>query len=249
MDEIMALAAEHRLWVIEDAAHAVGAEYKGRKIGTIGHATAFSFYATKNLTTGEGGMVTTNDAALGEKVAMLSQHGISRDAWKRYAAEGSWYYEVLYPGYNYKMMDLQASLGLHQLAKLEGFLARRAQIAATYSQAFADCPEIITPSARPEVRHGWHLYPIRLKGAALKIGRDEFIEELRRRNIGTSVHFIPLHLHPYYREKYGFRRGDFPQAEAAYEGIISLPLHPGLKDEDVADVVEAVQEVVRENRR
>ena len=245
MDDLLAIAQRHGLHVLEDAAHAVGAAYRGRPVGRLGEATAFSFYATKNLTTAEGGMLTTADAALAERVRLLSNHGLSRDAWKRYSAEGSWYYQVVAPGYKYNMTDIQAALGLHQLAKQPVFRARRAAVAAAYTDGLCDLAALCLPVVRPEVEHAWHLYIIRLRPGALRIDRAAVIEELRRRNIGTSVHFIPLNLHPYYQEELGWAPGQFPAAEAAYAGAISLPLHPRLTDADVADVVAAVRDIVQ----
>jgi UDP-4-amino-4,6-dideoxy-N-acetyl-beta-L-altrosamine transaminase len=250
MDAIMEIAARHHLLVLEDAAHAVGAEYKGRKIGTIGHATAFSFYATKNLTTGEGGMITTHDADLADQCRILSLHGISRDAWKRYTAAGSWYYEVQALGYKYNMTDLQAALGICQLNKLDAMNARRQQIAAQYHRAFAEL-EFLTPfpTELPTDRtHVWHLYTILLHLDALRIDRAQFIEELKAHNIGTSVHFIPIHYHPHYA-RYGWQRGQFPNAEQYYERTLSLPLYPAMSDQDVADVIEAVYDVGKRWRR
>jgi dTDP-4-amino-4,6-dideoxygalactose transaminase len=249
MDEILRIAEKHHLLVIEDAAHAVGAKYNGRMIGTIGDVTAFSFYATKNLTTAEGGMITTDNQGLAEKMRILSLHGISADAWKRYTVEGSWYYEVLYPGYKYNMTDIQASLGIHQLARLEGFIQTRARYAQMYTEAFSEMPEIIIPQVGPKVRHAWHLYVIRINRERLKINRAQFIEALRTENIGASVHFIPLHLHPFYQEQYGFEKGDFPVAEAVYENIISLPFYTKMTAQDVEDVIEAVRHTVVQYRK
>ena len=249
MDEIQDLAQEHGLLVIEDAAHAMGAEYKGRKIGTISDVTVFSFYATKNLTTGEGGMICTEDDNLEEQMRILRLHGISSDAWKRYSDRGSWYYEVQLPGYKYNMTDIQASLGLHQLAKQEGFQELREEYARVYTEAFADLPEIVTPHVKDHVRHAWHLYIIRLDLERLTIDRGQFIQALRSENIGTSVHFIPLHLHPFYQRRYGFKKGDYPVSERVYEGIVSLPLYPKMTREDVDDVVEAVRRVISRSRR
>jgi dTDP-4-amino-4,6-dideoxygalactose transaminase len=249
MEKINALAQEHELLVIEDAAHAMGAEYNGRRVGTLSEITVFSFYATKNLTTGEGGMICTEDTALAGKMEMLRLHGITRDAWKRYADQGSWYYEVLLPGYKYNMTDLQAALGLHQLAKQEEFLPLRERYAAMYTDAFDQLPEITAPYIEPHVRSAWHLYVIKLELDRLTIDRAQFIEALRRENIGTSVHFIPLHLHRYYRQTYGFSKGDFPIAERAYERVVSLPLYPRMSEGDVEDVIEAVTKVVARNRR
>ena len=249
MEEIIQVAREHDLVVVEDAAHALGAEYDGRKVGTIGDITAFSFYATKNITTAEGGMVTTDDPDIADKISILSLHGISRDAWKRYSSEGSWYYEVLYAGYKYNMTDVQAAMGLHQLRKLPDFLKVREEYVRMYDEGFGDMPEVVLPPRPRNGRHAWHLYVIRLRLEMLEIGRNEFVEALRAENIGTSVHFIPLHLHPYYRETFGFGWGDFPNAEDAYKRAISLPLYPEMTPEDVEDVIRAVRKVVMENRK
>jgi dTDP-4-amino-4,6-dideoxygalactose transaminase len=249
MDELLDLADRCRLFLIEDAAHAAGAAYKGRMIGALGDATAFSFYATKNLTTGEGGMLTTNRADVEGRARLMTLHGMSRDAWKRYERGGSWYYEVVAPGYKYNMGDIQAALGLAQLRRLDAMNARRAELAARLSARLAECDAIETPAARPEVHHVWHLYVIRLRSEALSIDRAAFIEELARRGIGTSVHFIPIHYHPFYREGFGFRPGDYPAAEDAYERLISLPLYPGMTDEDADRVAEAVLDTAKQFRR
>lgn len=250
MDAIMDIAARHKLLVLEDAAHASGAEYKGRKIGAIGHATAFSFYANKNMTTGEGGLITTHDADLADKCRILSLHGISRDAWKRYTATGSWYYEVQTLGFKYNMPDVLAAIGVCQLRKLDAMNARRQQIAAQYHHAFGEM-DFLTPFP-PELpadrTHVWHLYTILLNLDALSIGRDQFIEELKARNIGVSVHYIPIHYHPHYRV-YGWRKGNFPNAEYYYERTISLPLYPGMTEQDVAYVIEAVYDIGKQFRR
>ena len=249
MDRLLDLARAHGLLVIEDAAHAVGAEWRGRRVGSLGDATAFSFYATKNMTTGEGGMVTTDDEEWADRMRVWLLHGMSRDAWKRYAANGSWYYEVVLPGLKYNMTDLQAALGLRQLERLEEMLRRRAAIAARYTEAFRDLPELILPAHRPEVRHAWHLYPIRVRHERMTIGRNEFIEALRREGIATSVHFIPLHRHPYYRDRFGLRPADFPVADDAYQRLVSLPLYSRMSDRDVEDVIEAVRRVILRHRR
>lgn len=249
MDEILALARAHGLRVIEDAAHAIGATYRDRMVGTIGDATAFSFYPTKNMTTGEGGMVTTEDDELAERMRLLSLHGISKDAWKRYTSEGSWYYEVIYAGYKYNMTDIQAALGLHQLAKLNRFLDLRASMVARYEQAFRDIPEIRRPVVGDDVCPAWHLYAIQLELEQLTINRAEFVEALRAQNIGSSIHFIPVHLHPYYRDRYGYKPGDYPRTEHTYERIISLPLFPGMKAQDLEDVIAAVTWIVQKHRR
>lgn len=248
MDPLLELVAARGLFVLEDAAHALPARYKGRMVGTIGAATAFSFYATKNMTTAEGGMV-TGDADLIGKARMWSLHGMSRDAYKRYTAEGSWFYEVVLPGFKCNMTDIQASLGLQQLKKLPRFQERRREVVRRYEAAFGEMPELQVPVERPGCESAWHIYPLRLNLDMLTIGRNQFIEELKARNIGTSVHFIPIHLHPYYRNKYGYKPEDFPVAFANYQRLVSLPLHPRLSEQDVDDVIEAVRDVVARHRR
>lgn len=248
LDEILRLAARRGLAVVEDAAHAVGAEYGGRKIGPHSHAAAFSFYAIKNMTTGEGGMITTNDAALAERMRILSLHGMSRDAWKRYTNAGSWYYEVVALGFKVNMTDLQAALGIHQLRRLDGFIARRQQIADLYDRAFADLPEIVPPPRLANRNHVFHLYPIRLRLERLRLDRNQFITALSENNIGTSVHFIPLHRHPLYADRFGYRPEQFPVAEETYGGLLSLPLYPRMTDGDVQDVIAAVRDTVLQSR-
>ncbi len=248
MDPLLELAKSKGLFVLEDAAHALPARYKGRIIGTIGTATAFSFYATKNITTAEGGML-TGDADLMAQARMWSLHGMSRDAYQRYSATGSWFYEVLVPGFKCNMTDIQASLGLQQLKKLAGFQLRRREVVQRYHSALQRMPELQIPVERPEVESAWHIYALRLNLETLKIDRGVFIDELKKRNIGASVHFIPMHLHPYYRDKYGYTPTDFPVAFSNYERLVSLPLHPRLSDQDVDDVIEAVQDVVATHRR
>ncbi len=248
LDPVYDVARCHGLRVVEDAAHALPARYKGRLIGSGENPVAFSFYATKNLTTGEGGMLTGSPEFL-ERARLLSLHGMSRDAWKRYDKGGKWYYEVLYPGFKYNMTDIQAALGLWQLKKLAGFEQRRRAVVALYNQAFAQEDALETPVERPEVEHAWHLYVLRLRLEALRIDRDQFIEELANRNIGTSVHFIPIHLHPYYRDKYEFTPQSYPIAYSNYRRMVSLPLNVRLSDADVGDVIEAVRDVVRDFRR
>ena len=247
LDELLALAANHGIPVLEDAAHAAGCEYGGRKIGTHGSAVAFSFYATKNMTTGEGGMITTNDDGLAARMRLLALHGMSRDAWKRYTEAGSWYYEVVEPGYKDNMTDLQAALGIHQLRRLDGFNRRRQQIAATYGEAFSDLPELLLPKELPDRNHVYHLYPVQLDVDRLRIDRAQFIGELQKARIGASVHFIPLHRHPFYRQL-GYEPADFPSAERIYRGLLSLPLYPKMSADDVADVTAAVREIVLANR-
>jgi dTDP-4-amino-4,6-dideoxygalactose transaminase len=256
MRPLRELAARHGLFIIEDAAHALPARYEGQMIGTLSDFTAFSFYATKNITTGEGGMLTANDhPQAAERLAearMWSLHGMNRDAWKRYSAGGSWYYEVVLPGFKYNMTDIQAALGLVQLGRLAGFQARRREIVARYNAAFgagAAQDALQTPTERPNAESAWHLYVLRLKLDALTIDRARFIDELKARNIGTSVHFIPLHLHPYYRDRYGWAPEAYPVAYGEYQRAVSLPLHPRLSDDDADDVIQAVLDVVAAYRR
>jgi dTDP-4-amino-4,6-dideoxygalactose transaminase len=249
LDALGRIAAGRGLRLIEDAAHALPARYGGRLIGG-GDVTCFSFYATKTLTTGEGGMICTDDDAVAERCRVMSLHGISHDAWKRYTAEGSWYYEIVAPGFKYNMTDVAAAMGLAQLAKLDRMRERRADIAGRYHAAFGRIPELEPPPDAPAGgQHAWHLYALRLRLDRLAIDRAAFIEELKRRNIGTSVHFIPLHAHPYYRQTYGYRPEDFPVAWAEYQREISLPIYSKMSDQDVGDVVAAVSEVVEEHRR
>ena len=248
LDAIETIARRHGLLVIEDAAHALPARYRGRLIGSGSNPVAFSFYATKNLTTGEGGML-TGDPEFLARARVVSLHGMTHDGWNRYAEGGHWYYEIRLPGFKYNMTDIQASLGLCQLRKLDRFQARRREVVAAYHAAFGGHDAFEIPVERPEVEHAWHLYVLRLRPGVLSIGRDRFIEELTRRRIGTSVHFIPLHLHPYYRDTYGYRPGDYPVARSNYERMLSLPLHPRLTDEDVADVISAVCDTAQDQRR
>ncbi len=242
MNPIMALAEEHGIYVIEDAAHALPASYEDQPIGTIGHLTAFSFYATKNLTTAEGGML-TGSAELVERARIFSLHGMSRDAWKRYGVGGSWFYEVVEAGFKYNMTDIQAALGLVQLEKLTAMQNRRRLIMERYNQAFGARPEFQIPVERPNVDHALHLYVLRLNLDKFSVDRNRFVEEMFARNIGVSVHFIPVHLHPYYRDKYGWQPEDFPVAYREYQRMVSIPLHPQLTDTDVTDVIDAVLDV------
>ena len=249
MDRIFEIARRHHLRVIEDAAHALPAAYKGRRVGTLGDITCFSFYATKTLTTAEGGMVTTENAEWADRIRCMSLHGMSRDAWNRYAAEGSWYYEVVAPGFKYNMPDVLATIGIEQLRKCTQFQAARRRCATLYGQVLSGREEVLLPVAVPACDHAWHLYVIRLGLEGLTIGRNRFIEELKSRNIGTSVHFIPLHRHPYYRDTFGYAPADFPNAEWVYERSISLPIYPDLTDDDVLSVAEAIRDVVDAYRR
>ena len=234
--------------VIEDAAHALPARYKGRWIGSGQNPVSFSFYATKNMTTAEGGMLTGAPDFL-DRARVLSLHGMSRDAWKRYGKGGSWRYEVLAPGFKYNMTDIQAALGLWQLKKLAGFQERRREVVRSYQEAFRDADALELPVERADVEHAWHLYVLRLVPETLSIGRDRFIDELTARNIGTSVHFIPIHLHPYYRDKYAYAPQRFPVALGNFERMLSLPLNARMSDQDVVDVIEAVLDLTRMYRR
>ncbi len=250
MDAITAIAAAHGLHVIEDAAHALPTVYKGRMVGSIGDFTCFSFYATKTLTTGEGGMICTDGDSWANRCRVMSLHGISHDAWKRYSEEGSWYYEIIAPGFKYNMTDIAAGMGLAQLDKLDAMCARRRAIACRYSEAFRTIGALQLPmDAGPDGAHAWHLYMLRLHLEQLTIDRARFVDELKTRNIGTSVHFIPLHVHPYYRDTYGYRPDDLPIAHREYMREISLPIYSRMTDQDVADVIEAVLELVERFRR
>lgn len=244
LDAIRAVARAHDLPVIEDAAHAFPAAYRGRPIGSLSAFTCFSFYATKTITTGEGGMICTEDDGLAERCRIMALHGISKDAWKRYTAEGSWYYEIVAPGYKYNLTDIASGMGLAQLRKAERMWLRRRTIAQRYDAAFGAMPELQTPYDRDDCQHAWHLYTLRLNLDRLRIDRAAFVAELKRHQIGTSVHFIPLHLHPYYRETYGYRAEDFPVAYGEYMREISLPIYSKMSDQDVQDVISAVTDVV-----
>jgi dTDP-4-amino-4,6-dideoxygalactose transaminase len=248
-DAITALATARSLPVVADAAHALGAAWRGRPVGSLATVTAFSFYATKNITTGEGGAVVTDDGDLMERMGRLSLHGMDRDAWKRYTAAGSWYYEVAAPGFKYNLSDILAAVGLGQLERFAEFQQRRAQIAAGYAERLADVPEVRLPRARPGAVHSWHLFPIALELERLTCDRARFIAELRAENIGTTVNFIPIHFHPHFRTSLGYREGDFPVAEDAYRRAITLPMFPRMSDADLDDVCAAVRKVVAHVRR
>jgi dTDP-4-amino-4,6-dideoxygalactose transaminase len=248
MDPLMGLARRHQLAVVEDAAHAFPAQYRGRMVGTIGTATAFSFYATKNITTAEGGMLTGGKELI-ERARMWSLHGMSKDAYNRYQANGSWYYEVVLPGFKCNMTDIQASIGLCQLQRVPEFQRRLRELWERYGAALSRFPELELPVERLDVVSALHIYPIRLRLDQLAIGRAQFIQELKARNIGASVHFIPIHLHPYYRDRYGYSPGDFPVAYAHYQRLVSLPLNPRMTDADLDSVVEAVAEILANAHR
>ncbi len=256
MEAFWSLARHRGLYVIEDAAHAVGSHSGGQPIGardpatgTRSDAVAFSFYATKTMTTGEGGMVTTHDDSLAETLRVLCLHGISKDAWNRYADKGNWYYQVLESGFKYNLSDIQSAIGLHQLRKLERFIEVRAAYARRYNEGLADVAEVELPPDRSSCRHSWHLYMLRLNLEKLEIDRDEFIRALRQRNIGTSVHFIPIPLHPFFAPYAGRPENHCPRALGLYPRLISLPLYPAMTEEQVDSVVTAIKEIVRATRK
>jgi dTDP-4-amino-4,6-dideoxygalactose transaminase len=252
LDPLLALAREHSLAIVEDAAHAVETVYRGRHVGTIGHFTAFSFYANKNVTTGEGGMLTTDDDVAADRIRTLRLHGISKDAWKRYSSEGFSPYELIEPGFKYNMLDLTAALGIHQLRRVEENWQIRARYVALYNEAFAELAGITVPALEPlgpGDRHAWHLYPVLIDLDHLTLDRNGFIDALQARNIGTGIHYTALHLQRYYRERFGTRRGDYPEAEWVSDRTVSLPLSPAMTEDDVEDVIAAVTDVLAEHRR
>lgn len=240
LDEIHAIAKKHNLKVLEDAAHSLPAKYKGKKIGTISDVTCFSFYATKTLSTGEGGMICTNDEEIAERVKIMRLHGINRDAWKRYTESGSWYYEVVAPGYKYNFTDLQASLGLPQLKKVDAMWSSRKRIAAKYTEALKDLDMIQLHTIKPDRDSSWHLFPIRLYLDRLTKNRAQIINELRENNVGVGVHFMPVHQHLYYNETFNLSDAEYPVASAAFPRLISLPIYPGMTDENVDKVIDVL---------
>ncbi|HEU0120894.1 MAG TPA: DegT/DnrJ/EryC1/StrS aminotransferase family protein [Bryobacteraceae bacterium] len=244
IDAILQLASSSGLPVIEDAAHAIGCQYKGKRIGGFGAATAFSFYATKNMTTGEGGMITTDDASLAARMRQLALHGMSRDAWNRYGAAGSWYYEVAEPGFKSNMTDMQAAIGIHQLRRLDSFIVRRQQLAALYRQTLSGLPGLTLPVERPGRNHVYHLFPVHVDASTAACDRSTLIQRLRENNVGASVHFIPLHRHPYYQQTLIGSGSAFPVADQLFDGLLSLPLYPGMSDDDVHYVSSVVRKAV-----
>jgi dTDP-4-amino-4,6-dideoxygalactose transaminase len=241
LDVISKTAKKHHLIIIEDAAHAAGSKYNGKYIGTHHNTACFSFYATKNLTTGEGGMLTTDDSAIADYVTKSRLHGISRDAWKRYSKEGTWRYDIVTPGFKYNMTDMQAALGLHQLTKLPRFIKRRQQIAAMFDKGFADHPGIQVMHPPKTSSHAYHLYPIQL----LTYSRDKFIDDMKQENIGVSVHFIPVHQFTYYKKHFPVKKGSLEHTDAVAERIASLPLYPAMTDAEVKRVIRTVKEIVK----
>jgi dTDP-4-amino-4,6-dideoxygalactose transaminase len=243
MDAIMDIAKRHDLLVIEDAAHCIEGWYKGRKIGNIGDISCFSFYVTKNIVTGEGGMVTTNKEVWADKIKMYGLHGLSKDAWKRYSDDGFVNYQVIFPGFKYNMMDIQASLGIHQMKRVDHYMNRREEIWEQYNKAFSNLPVICPIELEKDTVHARHLYTLLLDIDRIGKSRNELQQELHDLNIGTGIHFISIHLHDYYRKTYGFKPLDFPNANFISERTISLPLSPKLSKRDVEDVITAVKHI------
>jgi len=248
MDEIIDIAKKHNLYVIDDSAHCLPAYYKNKKIGTIGDITCFSFYATKTITTGEGGMCTTENYEWAEKIKILRLHGISKDAWKRYSKEGNWYYEVVEAGFKYNLTDIQAAIGIEQLKKADYFYEKRKEIAEFYIENFKNLKGLRTIELHKDRTNSWHLFPIFLDLDYLKISRNEFIEKLKERGIQTSVHFIPLHKHPFYKSL-GYKEKDFPVSEKVYNQIISLPIYPSLNKKEVNYVIENIIDILKSNEK
>ncbi|MFH1532769.1 MAG: DegT/DnrJ/EryC1/StrS family aminotransferase [Pseudomonadota bacterium] len=245
MDALCDLANRHGLEIIEDCAHAIEAEHRGRKTGTFGRFGCFSFYVTKNVVTGEGGMILARDEEDAARIKMLALHGMSRDAWKRFGDEGYRHYYVMECGYKYNMMDLQAAIGLHQLARVEAGWLRRREIWDTYQAAFTDLPTDLPPPPEPETRHAHHLYTIQVDRARCGVDRDEVLELMTERNIGVGVHYLSVPEHPYYQETFGWAPEDTPNAMRVGRRTLSLPISPALSDGDVADVIAAVRSVLR----
>jgi dTDP-4-amino-4,6-dideoxygalactose transaminase len=248
MADLEAIAQESRLHIVEDAAHAIGARYRGKLIGSGKNPTAFSFYATKNLTTGEGGML-TGEPEMIRRARMMSLHGMSRDTFNRGNEGDSWRYEIEYPGFKYNITDTAAALGLVQLRRFDGMQERRRALVTRYEELLASEEAWELPVERKDVDHAWHLFVLRLRKGVLTIGRDQFFRELAERKIGASVHFIPIHLHPYYRKRYGYRDSDFPVAFDLFERIISIPLYPSMSMDEIEDVADALPDIARTFRR
>ncbi|MCK5897359.1 MAG: DegT/DnrJ/EryC1/StrS family aminotransferase, partial [Cocleimonas sp.] len=245
MDAICDIANEHNWKIVEDAAHALPTTWKGKMVGTLSDITVYSFYVTKTIATGEGGMVVSNNEDYIQRMKVMRLHGISRDVFDRYTSnKPSWFYEVVEPGYKYNMTDIAASLGLHQLKKAVAFQQRREWMAMQYTKAFADLPLNVPYVAYPEETHAWHLYVIQLDLASIHISRDRFIELMLEEGIGTSVHFIPLHLHPYWQDKYHYLPEDYPVALSVFNAAVSLPLYPKMTDYDVNRVIGAVRKIL-----
>jgi dTDP-4-amino-4,6-dideoxygalactose transaminase len=245
MDVLMAIAQRHRLHVVEDCAHAIEAEFHGKKTGTFGALGCYSFYVTKNIITGEGGMAVTDNDEYAARIQMLGLHGLSRDAWKRFSDEGYRHYQIVEAGFKYNMMDLQAALGIHQLPRINRYWHKRKKIWQAYNGAFQNLPVFLPAPVSDSIKHAYHLYTLLLDTDRLRISRDQFLEQMTTANIGVGVHYIALHLHPFYQRTYGYKRGDFPNAEWISERTVSLPLSPKLSDEDIADVIAAVHGILK----
>jgi dTDP-4-amino-4,6-dideoxygalactose transaminase len=249
------LAERYDLKIVEDAAHCCPSHYRDdadspwKSVGTEAAISCYSFYANKTITTGEGGMACTSDEELADRMRVMSLHGISRDAWKRFSSEGSWYYEIVAPGFKYNLTDIASAIGIHQLARADGFHKQRRHWAHRYSEELADVAELVLPNEQPNRIHSWHLYEIRVLVDRLGIDRGEIISQLRERNITTSVHWLPLHMHPYYREADGYSPGDYPNAAAVYPGLITLPLFPGMTDDQVVHVASSLKSIIAANLR
>jgi perosamine synthetase len=255
MAGVRSLADEFELTVIEDAAHCCPAFYRAspahpwKSVGSESAVACYSFYANKCITTGEGGMACTNDDALAERMRIMSLHGISKDAWKRFTAEGSWYYEIVAPGFKYNLTDIAAAMGIHQLRKADAFRVERVRVASRYRELLGGVGQLILPTEHPDRQHSWHLFAIRLRLDRLTIDRATVIDSLKEAGIGASVHWMPLHMHPYYRQTYGYRPEDLPVSAKLYPGIISLPVFPGMSDDDVVTVCEALKSIIARGSR
>ena len=245
MDEICEIAEEHDLFIIEDAAHAVDAEYKGKKIGNISDLTVFSFHPAKNMTTAEGGMVTTNNDELYEKLLMFRTHGITKDAVNRFGKSGGYYYDMQYLGFRYNLSELHASLGIHQLIKLPTFQKRRREIVKIYNRELENFDEITIPFVKKNIKHSWHLYVIQLNLEKLRVDRDFIFKALRAENLGVNVHYIPVHYHTYYQNKFGFKKGMLPNIEWLFPRLLTIPLFPKMSDDDVYDVINSLEKVLK----
>lgn len=250
LDPLMVVARKHKLVVIEDAAHAIGTEYKGKRIGSHGNTVVFSFHPNKNITTGEGGAVATFDKEIYDAVSLLRFHGMDKNAWKRFDKSGSARYDITLPGYKYNMMDIQAAMGIHQLKKLGGFIEERTARAQRYQEFFSELPGLMPPVEVPySHRHAWHLYTPLIDIDALTINRDQFMQELKEMNIGSGLHYTAVHEFSYYAEKYGYKPGDFPETHYVSERILSLPLFPAMTDQDQEDVIDAVFNICGRRKR
>lgn len=244
IDALQKIADEHNLFLIHDAAHAHETEYHGRKIGSYGDIASYSFYVTKNITTSEGGMITTDNEDLANKIKIYALHGMTKDAWKRFSDDGFKHYEVIYPGYKYNMTDLQAAIGLHQLRKVAKFAVRREQMWNYYSNELKNLPLILPPQPAPNTRHAYHLFTIMIDTDKTNVTRDELMARLHEMKIGSGIHYTALHLQPYYMKQFGYKRGDLPNAEFISDRTLSIPFSSGLTDDDLQDVVEALREIL-----